>query len=270
MMGWIRAGRRRPGGAAIGALLLGATVVWPVSATLTSINVTGQPVVVGDSISYRALENENAPWPTNFSWNYRCTVANAQGTWMNVPFATAAWTIQERNVGSYEIKATSDMSDGSVKSITTNVTVAGPTTDKVNESQLGAVLYFMMGPMPLNLEFAVMHGDRKIGPYPDGYPQYRIRRPQFDLDTDWTSDPGYSLNGDTIVARVAIEAADFNNGFADLADGSVVDDYYLQNRMVIRNCAGTNEYFNFPERHFRKVKVGGNAWKLVEVAQNAP
>lgn len=266
MKGWVRGGRGRSG-AAVGAILLGATVALPVSAALTAVNVTGQPVVVGDTVSYRALDDNAAPWPTTYAWKYRCTSNGAQGNWQDAPFATAAWSSQEQNVGNFEVKVQSAMSDGSTQTVQNSVTVSGPTTDEVNAAQLDVVMFFMMGPAPINLQFAVMNGNRKIGPYPDGYPEYKIRRPQFNLDTGWCTDTAYSLNADTIVARVAIEPADFNNGFANLADGAVVDDYYFQNRMLIRNCAGNYETFVFPERRFQKIKAGSNSWKLVEVAQ---
>jgi len=54
-------------------------------------------------------------------------------------------------------------------------------------------------------------------------------------------------------------------GFVNAAVGDVFDDFYQQNRMVIKDCFGDLQYFHFTERHFQKIKTGADTWKLVEV-----
>ena len=102
-----------------------------------------------------------------------------------------------------------------------------------------------------------------------GYAEERIRRPAANSDSGWprgTNQIGGEFNWDTqkIVDKKVTYVSN-EDWFRLLAPyGTVIDDFFQQNRFVIEDCNGNQQYYYFDERRFLKRKNGVESIELVE------
>jgi len=253
-----------------GALIAGLVLVGPsAEAGITSIDVSPTPIVVGKSTTYTA---NCTPQPFKWEWDYRCTEGGT-GSWTPSPpdtTSTRTKSYYESSVGSYDLRCTAYYQGGgyppplpTTSTLIKSVTVNGPDADTItaglNTNSSGYPV------MTVTVKFQVRSGTTAIGPYTDGYPQKRIRRPQEEYDSGWIGPTEgvfyfFGSTGEIIDVMTA-----GGSGWGDILVDDVFDDFYQQNRMVINDCFATEVYYYFTERHFQKVKTGPYTWKLVEV-----
>jgi hypothetical protein len=246
-------------------VLLGSSVL----AGITSISYTPDPIVVGQATVYTA---NCTPQPFKYEWDYRCTQGQT-GAWVPSPPETTSTntkTDYESQVGSFDVRCKAyyqgsgnppppPTTSTSIKSVTVNGPDSDTITAGLNTESTGYPA------MTLTVKFQVRSGATAIGIHTDGYPQERIRRPQSDFDSGWV-DPSsnYYFNGST-GEIIDVKVVQLGWLWSNIAIGEVFDDFYQQNRMVIRDCFYNQVYYSFSERHFQKVKSAPYKWKLVQV-----
>lgn len=234
-------------------------------AGLTSIDVSPFPIVVGRVVTYSALSTPPPPFPSFYDWDYRCTEGSV-GNWNPSPpdrTYTNMITYQESRVGSYDLRCKLTYGDLTTSTLTRGLTILGPDTDVIlsglNVNSTG------YPQMTLTVTFEVRRGSTAIGMYTSGYPQERIRRPQFGFDSGWQGGwPDYYFNPNKNIIDVK-SVTRVDNSWDNLAVGAIFDDFYQQNRAVIPNCHGVNTYFYFSDVHYQKQKTGAQTWKLIIV-----
>jgi len=148
---------------------------------------------------------------------------------------------------------------------TKQVTVIGPDRDTFTGPLDSVLEDILPAIMTMDVRFPVFAGTIPIGPNFEGYPQERIRRPQNGIDSGWLGTAvfhdDFHMDGSEIFDHKWWGGPTWEN----VQVGATVDDFYQQNRLVIQDCTGAEQFFTFAERHFRKVKTSAFSWQLVEV-----
>jgi hypothetical protein len=241
------------------ACVLTVDIAW---AAITSITVNTEPITVGQTVQYVANMNsqDGPPGPTN--WDYRATEQGNVSPWFTPPITSGSsisWT--ERRIGSYNVRARTKFANGSTSEQIRSVTVHAPDEDVITGG-----LNTPSNGSTLTVTFDLRRSGTPMGPGTvDGYPEERIRRPQFQMDSGFVGpSQSYYLTGNRAI--IDNKYSDVSHAdFINCPVNGVFDDLYQQNRMVIKDGFGTNQFFYFPERHFQRVKLGPSSWQLVEV-----
>jgi hypothetical protein len=125
--------------------------------------------------------------------------------------------------------------------------------------------------MGILFQFTMKNGMTTIQGQIAGYPQERIRRPQAadpeDQDSGWQGPTPevFWWNGVVISDYKTFEVLN-GPAYEALQNGTVVDDFYQQNRFVILDCTLSSAViYTFGERHFQKVKSGLHSFKVIEI-----
>lgn len=239
---------------------------------VTEITLTPQaPLVVGMTLDYKVVSNAQAV--AGYRFRLRC-LEGSTGPWSQYyQQSSPTFTAVEKRVGNYEIEGganeqqTTNPPTFQWASLTKQVTILGPDSDTIiaglNVNSTG------WQPATVAVQFACWASGKKMaGSQIDGYPQERIRRPQYNppKDSGWAGPKAgeFYWSMDHIQDNKTLHVIDMAwwNG---LAVGAVFDDLFQQNRFVIKDCNGVDRYYYFQERHFQKVKTGPTTWKLIEV-----
>ena len=147
-----------------------------------------------------------------------------------------------------------------------SVSILGPTADNItaglNVNSTGSPEMYIW------VTFEVLCGTSRMGMMVQGYCQERVRRPTEvpPYDSGWVGPtPSFFLTYAGIQDYKRVVTMVPSPNWDALPDGTVIDDYFQQNRLVIQNCNGASEYFYFADRHFKLIKTGAQSWKLTEV-----
>ena len=234
-----------------------------VIAGLTAIQVQTEPITVGQVVAYVATE-DGKNGPGTWSWDFRATSGGNQGQWVPLSNGSTTSRITEDRVGSYNVRCTGSYAGQTTSVIIRSITVNGPDHDVLTKG-----LDSPTSQVNLEVDFDVLNGAIPIGiigSSVNGFPQERIRRPQnnnFDSGFVGPTVGSYYTQGYTIVD---IKQTNLGSSvFVNAAIGEVIDDFYQQNRMVIKDGFNQDQFFYFPERHFQRVKTGINSWKLIQI-----
>ena len=260
-------------------LTLAASVV---VAGITSMTVAPSPIVVGNIAHYTAnwTSESGGRDPDEFLWDYRCTEGGTIGEWMPVPADTTGeanykWYL-ERRVGSYTVRCKAHYPGSSgnppvpelISTRTLDVDVLGPDDDVIARGLGTDSTGFPI--MNVTVWFSLANGTTAVGGYVEGYPQERIRLAGETEWSDWIGpvEDKFYLDGSTSTAQIVdlkwLSSAGFPN-WDSLPVGSVLVDYWQENRMMITNCHGSPESFQFGASHYQHVKSGATTWKLTVV-----
>jgi len=230
------------------------------SITVDNVTVPNEPLTVGHLARYTANMNGANGMPGPTTWEYRAQGGAQAGPWVNAGQGQSI-TIVESRVGSFNVRATTSFQDGTVSVMGVGVTISGPDRDVIT-----AGLNVVSQNMVVQVSSEVRNGAVPIGPnYVDGYPQERIRRPQWNppFVSDWSSpDQDFYLTGNRAIIDNKAVSTQYP-AFANCAIGQPFDDFYQQNRMLIKDGYGVLQPFYFQERHYQKIKVSATSWKLV-------
>lgn len=236
------------------------TVSTAVLAALSAITVQSEPITVGQTVTYTTVE-DGKNGPGTWTWDFRATAGGNQGAWVGMPSGGTTSQVVENRVGSFNVRCQASYMDQTTSVVIRSVTVQGPDSDVITQG-----LNVSTEQTSLEVHFDVLNGSTPIGYIGsdvDGYPQERIRRPQYNFDSGFTGPaPGaFYSQGNTIIDVKQTNMQD--PAFINAAIGAVVDDFYQQNRMVIKDGFLQDQFFYFVERHFQRVKTGANSWKLI-------
>jgi len=258
--------------------LISAAVLFVLIASILSANITqivvepAAPIVVGYEVTFTIMNSLPAEL---WSHQSRC-LTDPPSDWSPDPAlevtSNVSWAIVARvgsrqfRGGAQENTSNDPMQPNLVWSyLIKDFSAVGPDHDVFNGPYVSHVVDDMTGLIELDYYFDVKAGDVLIGPYAAAWLEVRIRRPSIDQDSGWMDEaPGErEYNCGTIWRNVEGNFNDFASN--DIYD--VVDDFYQQNRIRIKDCAGYDNYFTFSERHFQLVKSGYDQVTLVDVTQ---
>lgn len=126
----------------------------------------------------------------------------------------------------------------------------------------------------VEVRFIVVRGASQIGGYIDGYAQERVRHEDHvtgftHYSAGWPDFVGPTperFYWDELSAEIVdIKSYDMSKAAVQNKPvGFVLADVHQTNRLVIKDCAGEDQYFQFPAKHFQMIKSGPDTWKLVE------
>jgi hypothetical protein len=224
------------------------------------------PIVVGHDL-YLTIHH-SFPAADIYSGERRCAT-DPPGAWTPNPAATqgeATFSYHLAEVGTRDFRggAHEVISDNPLtyqwSYLTTQITVIGPDSDVFDGP---AESNFDDPWMSLTAYFPVYAGEIDLGWDINGYLEFRLRRPDEDYDTGWITDDDFQLISGTIVCFLQIDSWD--EGFINLLPGDVFDDFFLQHRLRIYDCAGTLQIYTFADRQFKFRKTWFSSFQMEEV-----
>ncbi len=226
---------------------------------------------LGDGSTWTANDNGVGPAISSYDWAYRCPTSQ---TWTAHPGHAKSIIWIEGISGNYDVRCVATFQPGVYppsqkppQTLTTQVSVAAPSSDGV---MAGLNVPTTINGGELMVDFWIYSGGFKCGPYLQGSPDEKIRRPQFGQDSGWLLGPGapFYLSDCMIkdikkynVATDTQSQATWNA----IANGAVIDDFYQQNRLRVNDSCGDPKIFYFAEHHFQRIKVNATQWKLIEL-----
>lgn len=84
-------------------------------------------------------------------------------------------------------------------------------------------------------------------------------------DSGWVGGSPEFYWDTTVTVDHKVVNADANMAWWDSFNtGDIFDDFFQQNRMIIKDCFGNEQTFYFQERRFQKMKVDAAHWQLWE------
>jgi hypothetical protein len=243
-------------------------------AAVTQIAIKpGVPIVVGSSRTFQVVSSKPV---SQYKIRWRC-LEQPTGLWSD-PFSNGTGIFgpfNEPRVGNREVEGQTIAFIGMppqpvTSTLTRQYTVVGPDSDVIVQGLNTNSTGFPR--MENEVRFIMKYSDIWVRGWIDGFPQERIRRPQKPPpnddsgwvgpkpgEFDWATEYFFDLKFVHLPNPQSI--AHWNS----LPVNTVFDDFFQQNRFVIRNCNGAFVYYYFEERRFQKVKSGAQTWTLVQI-----
>ncbi len=260
------------------AALLLVLVVPRLPAAVTQIPVPPFSIPVGWSVGFtiqHSLPSGNLD--NNYSGQWRCLACDPPGAWTPDPAelqATNSFILEPNSVGTREFRGGAYEETGLAEYAwsygTAQVTVVGPDSDLVTTPLDSTASSEDPLFMEMDVLFYLYAGTFLIGSNAEGAAQERIwRAEQYGGTGQWGDWIGpttgeFELIGEMIWDFKTATVLD-REAWDALSNGTVIDDFYQQNRVVINDCAGVPQTCTFAVHHFRKEKLGATSWRLYEV-----
>jgi hypothetical protein len=233
-------------------------------AGLTAMTVSPEPITVGWATTYTVTDDGQDSGYASYQWDFRATEPGNQTPWTALPGQSTSTQVIEARVGSYNVRCRATYRNPMTGQQTTSEIVRSVTVSGPDHDQITSGLNVSTSSSSLTVEFLVLNGTIILGGTVDGHAEERIRRPQYGFDSGFVGQSStfyYQYGYIVDVKSTNLQHPDFLK--ANIGDA--FDDFYQQNRMVIKDGFGRDQFFYFPERHFQRVKTGANSWKLIEL-----
>jgi hypothetical protein len=225
-------------------------------------------------VTYTAIYSGSVP--DSFTWEWRCTADSWTGDWELIQEGSyGVIDFGMGAVGSFDVRCTAHYGANGMgqadpdSTVTTTVNFHGPDSDTITSGlNVDSSSMDQTGIMEVTLIFEVDWQSYRLGCCVDGYAQEWSRVPEDNINTGWINPPDLWFDcGEIIdIIKITVQTQQQQDYWNNLNEGDVIDhDVYKKNRMVIKNCHGDDEYFEFPERRYREIKTGPGTFKLVVV-----
>ena len=259
------------------AALIGATVTMVTAgfgtallAAVTNITFNPNPIIVGYSVNYTAVEDGTHPPAISYEWSYRCINNGCVGNWVTSGFTGQTVNFIESRVGTQEIKCKATYPNPMLgqpqptSTFTKMITVLGPDRD--------VIIAGLNTPTDRNqrivIKYRLQNGDTPLGISLPGYAQERVLINDPDtgvVDSGWvppagTSNPNYYMEGNTIVDSQAFNYS--QERWDAIPVGSVFRTVFLQNRWVTTDCCGQEVIYYLVNHTLRRRKVSATEWQI--------
>lgn len=260
-------------------ILTALILIVPAFAAVTQIVVPPFQIPVGWEFGFTIQHSlPTGHLTNNYSGQWRCLACDPPSAWTPNPANTQStdeFILPALSVGAQEFRGGVYEETGENQYAwsygTGQFTVAGPDHDTFSSPQTSNGV---TNDEPLFMEMDVLFylyvGTLLIGENTTGDAGERIKRSvDFGGTGEWDSWTGTSIGEFELIGEMIWDfktATVLDRPAWDaLPIGTVVDDFYQQNRVILNDCAGQPQTFTFAARHFRKKKAGPTSFELYEV-----